>query len=82
MSENLVEFRGMQMLSANGYKPAKGLHRLTWTQVEQIDAAISSLCALTEQDRGEIHLTIVIRNGKPRGMGWPVPIEKLAPTRK
>lgn len=49
-----------------GHRPAKGLLRLTWPQVEILDAKISSLCALTEQTHGEAKLVIVIKNGIPR----------------
>lgn len=59
----------MRDLSADGYRPAKGLSRLTWPQVEMIDAMVGSLCGLTEteevRDR-EMFLILVVRNGKLR----------------
>ncbi|MCB0207730.1 MAG: hypothetical protein KDJ52_00280 [Anaerolineae bacterium] len=62
--------------------PAKGLTKLTWRQVEELDAKISSLCAHTQSLKNdeEVHLPIVIRNGKPVRIGQPMLMEKFSPT--
>jgi hypothetical protein len=70
-----------QEIPANGFKPAKGLLRLTWPQVELIDAKISSLCAFTEQTGGEARLVVVIKRGIPRFVEM-THSEELSPTRK
>lgn len=67
-------------LSSNGYRPAKGLLRLTWPQIEQIDAMVSSLCGLTEGG-GEARVTLIIKNGRLRFAERPVLSEELRPTR-
>ncbi|MCB0190616.1 MAG: hypothetical protein KDJ65_01585 [Anaerolineae bacterium] len=46
--------------------PAKGLTRLWWSLIEDLDAKASSLCSLTEASKGEARLVIVIKNGKIR----------------
>lgn len=46
--------------------PAKGLTRLWWSLIEDLDAKISSLCALTEASGGEARLVVVIKAGKIR----------------
>jgi hypothetical protein len=68
---------------ANGYRPAKGLLRLTWPQVEQIDAMVSSLCALTEQngEGDEARLVLVVKRGKLKYAERPVLSTELRPTR-
>jgi hypothetical protein len=72
----------MQDISSNGYhRPVKGLMRLTWPQVEKIDAMISSLCGLTEETHKEAHLILVIRNGKVRFATYTNLSEELLPTR-
>lgn len=54
----------------DGYPPAKGLRKLTWAQVEQLDAVIAGLCKQSE--RAEVELVVVIRNGHPRRLKHPV----------
>jgi hypothetical protein len=71
----------MQDISSNGYRPVKGLMRLTWPQVEKIDAMISSLCGLTEETGKEAHLILVIRNGKVRFATYTNLSEELSPAR-
>lgn len=71
----------MRDISSNGYRPAKGLMRLTWPQVEKIDAMISSLCGLTEETNKEAHLILVIRNGKLRFATYTNLSEELTPAR-
>lgn len=61
--------------------PARGLTQLTWKQVEELDAKIRSLCAYSEMTGEEIHLPIIIRNGKPVKVGQPMLLEKFKPTR-
>lgn len=63
----------------DNFRPARGLRRLTWPQVERIDALISSLCKLT-YDGGEARIVLVIRNGKLRFAERPVLSEELRPT--
>lgn len=45
------------------YPPAKGLLRLTWEQVQAIDAKVSSLCGFTEDGELEASLVITIKRG-------------------
>lgn len=48
-------------------RAAKGLTKLTWSQIEKIDLKVSSLCALTSQtENSEARLVLVIRRGKLR----------------
>jgi len=68
------------MTNVPSYRPAQGLLRLTWPQVEQIDAKISSLCAYTEETQGEARLVIVIKKGKVRFIE-SVASEEFAPAR-
>lgn len=70
----------MQEIPTNGHRPAKGLLRLTWPQVEMIDAKISSLCGFTEEGGGEARLVVVIKKGKVRFVEM-VLSEELSPTR-
>ncbi len=53
-------------MQQGNYQPAKGLVRLTWPQVEAIDARVSQLCVLTEQSQGEARVVLVIRRGQVR----------------
>ena len=66
--------------SGNNYQPARGLLRLTWPQIELIDAKVSSLCAFTEENGGEARLVIVIKKGKVRFVET-VESEELRPNR-
>lgn len=54
------------MNKVNAPPPAKGLTRLWWSLIEDLDAKISSLCALTEASGGEARLVVVIKAGKIR----------------
>jgi hypothetical protein len=54
-----------------GYPPAKGLLKLTWTQVQMFDRIISQLCQMSAEG-AEIELVVVIRNGQPRRLRHPV----------
>lgn len=54
----------MQGFPRNGSPPAKGLLRLTWPQIEVIDAKVSSLCALTETGEVQAELVVTIKNGR------------------
>jgi len=70
------------MSSTNDYQPpAKGLLRLTWPQIEMIDAKVSSLCGFTEENGGEARLVIVIKQGKVRFIET-VSSEQLLPKRR
>ena len=72
------------MENENGrtYPPAaQGLKRLTWAQVELIDAKISSLCAFTEDGQVEAHLVIRIRRGRVDFVEMTTS-ERLAPGRQ
>jgi hypothetical protein len=71
----------MRDLSTNGYQPARGLMRLTWPQIEKIDAMISSLCGLTEQTGREAHLILVVRNGHLRFATRTELSEEMVPNR-
>lgn len=73
---------GMKALRSNGYRPAKGLLRLTWAQVQEIDALVSSLCALTEHDGSEAEMTLVVKAGKLRFARRPVLSQELKPARE
>jgi len=54
-------------LSDVGYRPAQGLKRLTWNQIQIIDAMVSSLCGYTNGKRdAEALLILKVRNGKLR----------------
>ena len=64
-----------------GYRPAKGLLRLTWPQVETIDAKLSSLCAYTEAGGSQAELKIIVRNGKIRFVEMTIS-EELSPVRR
>jgi hypothetical protein len=73
----------MRDLSTNGYRPATGLARLTWPQIEIIDAMISSLCGLTEESRNkEAFLVLVVRNGHLRFGTTTALTEELVPARE
>lgn len=61
-------------------QPMKGLTQLTTRQVMDLDAKIRSLCAYSEATGEEIHLPIIIRNGKPVKIGQPMLMEKFSPT--
>ena len=54
-----------------GYPPAKGLCKLTWAQVMQIDLVIAQLCQMSVAEEAEIELVVVIRNGHPRRLRHP-----------
>jgi hypothetical protein len=62
-------------------RPAKGLKKLTWAQVEIIDEAIDLLGALSKKLKAEVEVTIVIRNGLPRRIKHPLITYELKPTR-
>lgn len=61
-------------------KPAPGLTQLTTRQVMDLDAKIRSLCVYTEATGDEVHLSIIIRAGKPIKIGNPMLLEKFSPT--
>jgi len=70
------------LASTNGYRPAKGLSRLTWPQIEVIDAMVSSLCGVTEESRNkEAMLILVIRNGHLRFGTTTALTEEICPAR-
>lgn len=72
----------MNDLSAKGgYRPAKGLKKLTWAQVEMIDEVIDLMCALSKQQKVEVEITLVIRHGHPRWIKHPLVSYELKPTR-
>lgn len=60
-------------------QPAPGLTQLTTRQVVDLDAKIRSLCAYSEATGEEIHLPIIIRNGKPVKIGQPMLMERFSP---
>lgn len=57
--------------------PAKGLKRLTWAQIEQLDAIIDS----TGGQEEEFLFQLLVRNGKPVKIGTLVPLSKFSPIR-
>lgn len=61
-------------------QPMPGLTQLTTRQVMDLDAKIRSLCVYTEQTGDEVHLSIIIRAGKPVKIGNPMLLEKFSPT--
>jgi hypothetical protein len=67
-------------MSAAIVKPAVGYSRLTTRQLLDLDAKINSLCAYSEAVGCEIHLPIIIRNGKPVKIGNPMLLDKFSPT--
>lgn len=72
----------MDDLSAgNGFRPAKGLKKLTWPQVEKIDNVIDLMCALSRKSGAEIDITITIKNGQPRFVKHPLVSHELRPDR-
>lgn len=70
------------LLTTPRHPPAKGLQILTWQQVEELDARISSLCAYAEQTGEELMLPLYVsRNGKPVKIGRPAILDKFEPAR-
>jgi len=70
-----------ELAPTNGYRPAKGLLRLTWPQIETIDAKLSSLCAYTQDSGGQAELKIIVKSGKIRFVEMTTS-EELSPARK
>lgn len=64
-----------------GHRPAKGLHSLTWPQIEKIDAIVNRLGELTGAEGTDATITLHVRKGKLRLIERPVLIEELAPGR-
>lgn len=62
-------------------RPAKGLKKLTWAQIEMIDEVIDLLGAWSKKQQAEIEVTIVIKNGLPRRIRHPLITYELKPTR-
>jgi hypothetical protein len=68
--------------SSNGFRPAQGLSRLTWPQIEIIDAMVSSLCGLTESSRDhEAYLILAVRHGKLRFGSTTELTQEMVPNR-
>lgn len=59
----------MEPLQGGMYPPAKGLKKLTWSQVEQIDALVANICDMVP---AEAEVTIVIKQHHPRFLKQPV----------
>lgn len=69
-----------ELSSAGGvYRPAKGLKKLTWAQVEQIDEVVDLMSALSKKLGGDVEITILIRNGHPRFIKHPLVSYELKP---
>lgn len=69
------------LAAGSGYRPAQGLKKLTWPQVERIDDAIDLMCALSRKNGAEIDITITIKNGQPRFVKHPLISYELKPGR-
>lgn len=69
------------MTKGRTFRPAQGLKKLTWAQVEMLDAAVAALCDLSAADEADFKLTLVIRNGNPRHFEHPVKMQQLRPGR-
>ena len=61
------------------FRPAQGLRKLTWSQVEQLDQAIHQLCQHSVSEGGVLELTVIIRNGHPRHFKHPLITKELTP---
>ena len=70
----------MKDLSSKSFRPAQGLKRLTWPQIEQIDAMIDALCARTGSGQAAAALLTVI-NGHLRSGTMTELMEELVPNR-
>lgn len=72
----------MNDLSAgNSFRPAKGLKKLTWAQVEKIDEVIDLTSSLSRKTGSEIEIVITIKNGHPRIVKHPLVSYELRPDR-
>ena len=71
----------MKDLSSKDFRPAQGLKRLTWPQIEQIDAMIDALCTKTAPGRAATALLMVI-NGHLRSGAVTELAEELVPNRR
>lgn len=67
-----------QKMDEPGHRPVKGLHYLTWMQVEKLDEVISALCALTRCDSSKVQVVLTIQAGELRFIERPVLSEELA----
>jgi hypothetical protein len=64
------------------HRPAQGLLRLTWPQVEEIRRLYSLLCAfLAENGQAEARLSIIVKRGKVRFAELELPAEGDIPPR-
>lgn len=66
--------------SSGGYRPATGLSRLTWAQVEKLDAVVKAMCELTARDDSEARVVLVVKRGRLRFVERPMVSEELRPT--
>ena len=62
------------------FRPAQGLRKLTWSQVEQLDLIIDQLCQVSVAESSVLELTVIIRNGHPRHFKHPLITKTLQPT--
>lgn len=64
------------------YRPALGLKKLTWSQVEELDRVIAEACEATNGQRSAFRIVpVVIMNGQPRKFGPAVELKDLKPNR-
>lgn len=68
--------------AGNDFRPAKGLKKLTWSQVEKIDEVIDLMSSLSRKMGSEIEIVITIKNGHPRFVKHPLVSYELRPGRE
>ena len=62
------------------FRPARGLQKLTWAQVEELDRVVAELCEWSLAQGDQVELVIVIRKGHPRFVRHPLVSKPLKPT--
>lgn len=63
--------------SQDGYRPAIGLLRLTWPQVELVCEKLALLFSLTKQSEEKARLEILVKNGNVRFITTTLPWGEL-----
>lgn len=61
------------------FRPASGLRKLTWAQVELIDQIVAEMCGLSETTGDEVQVRILITGGHPRRIERPLVTSSLKP---
>lgn len=72
----------MKDLSSKSFRPAQGLKRLTWPQIEQIDAMIDALCQRTAKAGQVASALLTVVNGHLKSGTTTELMEELVPNRR